>query len=318
MQGEFSMKIEQKQWLTYFFVIFTIFLQIFILTGCQNKSEDQLLKEKGVQEIKYLDSKLIGMLNHLNGISFENYMVVSEQIGSSDGTESSESSQSSPKGEEDSEEKSQSSDSTESSSQSDAQKESNNSQKASKMQPNNILNRNSEEKIDWNTLKLDIENLASEWNTMLLDLYKLNVDNNKILEFSKSLDSAMMAIKEENKKESVVQLGNLYRFIPEYLNQFSEQTSFNNIESIKANLINAYVLIEEDKWNEINGQLESAESEYTSNIINDTNLLKDHSYSVNKAYVMLKELKNSTGTKDKEIFYIKYKNLMEELNLFNQ
>ena len=43
------------------------------------------------------------------------------------------------------------------------------------------------------------------------------------------------------------------------------------------------------------------------------NYAKDNMYKVNKCYVLLNELENSMDLKDKEIYYIKYKNLLEEL-----
>ena len=36
-------------------------------------------------------------------------------------------------------------------------------------------------------------------------------------------------------------------------------------------------------------------------------------YNINKAYIMINELKNSVNLKDNEVFLIKYKNLLEEL-----
>ena len=36
-------------------------------------------------------------------------------------------------------------------------------------------------------------------------------------------------------------------------------------------------------------------------------------YNINKAYIMINEMQNSVTLQDKEIFLIKYKNLLEEL-----
>lgn len=63
-------------------IIFLIIIMLFSLTGCdKNKSEnDNNKKEKVNQEMSYLDSKIIAMLNRLNNISFSNYKVVSEDV----------------------------------------------------------------------------------------------------------------------------------------------------------------------------------------------------------------------------------------------
>ena len=53
--------------------------------------------------------------------------------------------------------------------------------------------------------------------------------------------------------------------------------------------------------------------------MNDVDLAKDQrKYGINKAYVLLEEFKNSLGIKNKEIFYMKYKNLIEGLDWIEQ
>ncbi len=46
------------------------------------------------------------------------------------------------------------------------------------MVPNTILNAN--KTINWENLKLEIENLNNTWPSIIVDLYKANVDNKKI------------------------------------------------------------------------------------------------------------------------------------------
>ena len=41
---------------------------------------------------------------------------------------------------------------------------------------------------------------------------------------------------------------------------------------------------------------------------------KFNEYKVNKTYILVKELQNSLDLQDKEVFYIKYKNLLESIN----
>ena len=56
---------------------------LFGLTGCGKKQdEEDLKKEKVMEEIEYLDTKFISLMNLFNNISFTNYKVVSEEIKS--------------------------------------------------------------------------------------------------------------------------------------------------------------------------------------------------------------------------------------------
>ena len=79
-------------------IIFLIIITLFSLTGCNKNKDDSIKKEKVNQEMSYLDSKIIAMLNRLNNISFSNYKVVSEDVkeekfGTTNGNEKNASSQ---------------------------------------------------------------------------------------------------------------------------------------------------------------------------------------------------------------------------------
>ena len=49
-------------------------------------------------------------------------------------------------------------------------------------------------------------------------------------------------------------------------------------------------------------------------IMADVEYAKVREYKINQTYVLLKELKQSVNTKDHQLFYMKYKNVMESMN----
>ena len=50
-------------------------------------------------------------------------------------------------------------------------------------------------------------------------------------------------------------------------------------------------------------------------ILNNVSKDKDQrKYNINKTYILIEELKNSLSKKDKQLYYVKYKFLIEELN----
>lgn len=59
------------------------------------------------------------------------------------------------------------------------------------------------------------------------------------------------------------------------------------------------------------GKAEGKFLETLNNVSKDKDQRK---YNINKTYILIEELKNSLGTKEKEVFYVKYKFLIEELN----
>ena len=42
---------------------------------------------------------------------------------------------------------------------------------------------------------------------------------------------------------------------------------------------------------------------------------ENNEVNINKSYILIKDLQNSSNNTDKDIFYIKYKNLIEQLNI---
>ena len=55
-----------------------------------------------------------------------------------------------------------------------------------------------------------------------------------------------------------------------------------------------------------------------ANLVNDAAFVNDQrKNNINKAYVLIGEIKNSLYTKDTGIFYLKYKNALEELNVIS-
>ena len=72
-------------------ILFTIFLEILLLTGCGQNNDEDNLKKKILAEVEYLDSTITSILNRMNHISFQNYTVsikqVNEEESSSKGKE---------------------------------------------------------------------------------------------------------------------------------------------------------------------------------------------------------------------------------------
>ena len=61
-------------------------------------------------------------------------------------------------------------------------------------------------------------------------------------------------------------------------------------------------------------EIKKAEEAF-NNVMTDVNFINEKNYNVNKTYVSLKELQNSISLNDPDVFYIKYKTFMEEINL---
>ena len=277
-----------------------------------NKWNDD--KEKTVSEVRYLETKLTSLLNAINNIKYENYKVMSSKIdeteSSSNSTKSSGRSDSSHMNSGESKSKTSSQSSGESDSeQTGEEKES--SQTKYTLEKTSTLS-NSSKEINWDKIKSEVEILYSVIPTTTLDLYSLNIDQNEILQFNKDFDNLTSSVKNEDKEKTLERLSKLYGYLPKYLEKIYENETYTNIVKTKSYVVSAYSIVDTENWNQISEYVKKAIESYSSVLNNITTDSK--TYNVNKGYILLNELQNAVNMKDKEIFLIKYKNLLEEFN----
>lgn len=309
-------------------LIILIICVLFSLTGCGKKqSKEELSKQKLDQEIQYLDTKFVSLMNMLNNISFSNYKVTSEEVkedkdeskGNSSESEQSDSKSSSEGGassesEGNSDSNSNSNSSSESKEESSSGGDGKEQNKIFKLTEDNILSSDPNVDIAWDLIKSEIENLYSIWTTITIDMHTAGVNSDDILEFNTLLDSLGVQAKDENKQGSLENLSKLYNLLPKYLNSYSNDEIKKSVLNTKAHLLTAFSIVDTDRWEDMHVEILKANQEF-STIINNVNIDKNKKLNVNRAYLLLKEAQNSIETKDKDIFLIKYKNTIQELNM---
>lgn len=265
-------------------IIFLVALVIISFSGCsKQKTDEEQLRDKNISEIDYLDNYIMLMLNSINDIDLKQYDAKIEKT-------------------ENLNEILQESEETSS-------EDTGNNVVQYSMVPNTILNAN--KTINWENLKLEIENLNNTWPSIIVDLYKANVDNKKLTEFSDLINTCIGNIKNENRTETLNSLAKLYEYIPVFLEKIVSDNQQVELAKTKVEVIKAYVNIDFENWDGFKSNLDSAISNFEP-IVNNTNEAEKE-YNIRKAYVLLQEFKNAVDTKDKDLLFIKYKNLMEEL-----
>lgn len=308
--------MKKYQKIAYIFLVIFVLSIAFVLFKAyanSNKNEDE--KEKTETEIQRIESSLVNMFNELNNIKFENYRINTSQINKEDlkDNSSSSASETSP-----SSGGSSSSESSSSGGQGESQKENGSSQSSEKSKENQnyemklsgVLTNNSD--INWENLKNEVEILYSAIPSLTIDLYKININKEKITNFNQEYDNLMKAIKEENKQNALDALANLYNYLQDFIENSTDDTNEKILIKTKNNVFKAYSLLDKNDWNAITENVNLANQEFTKMLTNSQSSNKNQ-YIINKAYIQINELQNSTQTKEKEIFLIKYKNLLEEL-----
>jgi hypothetical protein len=296
-----------KKILKYVLYIVLVVLIIFIFIryfNQNNKDNQETLKSKVKEEIAYLDNTIVSILNVMNNISYDNYKVSSKSVQSSQQSGNNQNQNITS-------EDTQSSSEQGGESQSNSQDSGNASQTESimTMEKNGVLTSNRD--TDWNLVKSTLEALYSSWNTIALDMNGLNINSEDILSFNTLLNDATKSAKGENKKDTMSNLLKIYALLPKY-SANSADDIFTNLLDTKVQVLNAYVLTEDQNWDEISKSLENALTEY-GNIINNVEINSKNPAGVSQTYILLKELQRSVSSKDVDVFYINYKNFMQEI-----
>ena len=70
-----------KIYLKNIFTILIIFILLLSLTGCNSKDKNEnMLNEKVKEELAYLDSEVVNLINSLNNITIENYKISTKEV----------------------------------------------------------------------------------------------------------------------------------------------------------------------------------------------------------------------------------------------
>lgn len=295
------------------FIIIILGILVFGLTGCSsNKETSQTLLQKVDSEIYYIDTELINTISKLNNIYFTNYIVESRKVD----VTSDSSDKSSTSSKEDSQNSGQSSEQEGSNSSSGSNTEKQNSKQqidVTEVIAHSTLDTDYDD-INWEQLSSAIETFYTSWNTVILDLYKINVNGTDITEFSSNLDQLVINIKAKDKQASIDTLTTMYSYIPKYIQAYSDKNDEVDIAYTKEHILKAYAGVSKGDWNLASQELALAEEVY-SNVMKNTAFVEKKEYNVNKSYVTLKELQTSISKQDTSLFFLKYKNLMQEIDI---
>ncbi len=326
------MKKETGKYLAILLGIICLILAIILICvkvmAASDKSSEKDLNNKIEEEIRYLDSNLIKLMNKLNNITVINYKVYTKEINepnsSSEGGESGKGNSSSSMQEGNSSSGS-SSDSQQQSGEGSGQGGGSQSQNGSssstgssesiaisELIPNTILSSNNDEP-DWVELAYLLENIYSTWPTINLDLQQKGISNEMIEGFSLSMNGAIQSLKNQDKNNTLINLYNMYINLPRYIMAITNDAKKINLYNTKANILNAYVLVATtDKWNDITSSIIEAKNSFNS-ILTSENDDKNEKINMQKTYVIMEDLERASKLNDKDIFLIGYKNIIQQL-----
>ena len=144
-------------------------------------------------------------------------------------------------------------------------------------------------------------------------MLQINVTQEEILTFNNQLDNLAVAVKDENKENTLSQMSTLYDTLATITQKIQGEETYKILVEVKQNIFKAYSKLDSENWSEIANDINNAITSY-SKLLSNTNIETQNQYVINKGYVLINELKNAVNLKDISVFLIKYKYLLEELN----
>ena len=274
---------------------------IILLSGCKKSEEKPNIDDKISAEIQYLDKEISGFIDIATGKNEKNYDVQKEKAKTGVSNKNTEDSNSKGNSEESSEEGSQE-DSNQNSKSSNQQNQSDEYEVTIMSMKYNSSNKI--EDSQWDELKNSIEKLYTSWTTIENDLnLKDNIQKDNITNLNKNFDNLLLyAINKDEKnfiKESIESYANITNIADqvEY-----EKNKLYKLQS-KNKIFEAYYNVQENDWISAKNNINLANS-YLEKIENLKNRVK----------VSLKNLSNSVDQNEETVFYIKYEDLINEIN----
>ena len=281
------MRLIMKKYVVSIIILFIIIVLAIVgyfiySNNMSNKSSDvQTLNEKCLAEIDFLNTSIISMMNGINNISYANYRIVGEEINVS-GSEQENSTNSE-----------------------------NTTIDSSSVVNNDILSQNNSD-VNWDNLKSELENIYDSWTTVLMDLTTLNVNKENLLKYNSTLDLIVEDLDNKDKSLSLTHMADLYNLLALYVKDFTGDSQYTSLYNVKSNVLYAYASIEIDDWDNVKKYVNIAREEF-SNILNNQVNNMNNIDEINKAYILINELEEDCNNQNKKVFYVNYRNLMQEL-----
>ena len=274
---------------------------IILLSGCKKSEEKPNIDDKISAEIQYLDKEISGFIDIATGKNEKNYDVQKEKAKTGVSNKNTEDSNSKGNSEESSEEGSQE-DSNQNSKSSNQQNQSDEYEVTIMSMKYNSSNKI--EDSQWDELKNSIEKLYTSWTTIENDLnLNDNIQKDNITNLNKNFDNLLLyAINKDEKnfiKESIESYANITNIADqvEY-----EKNKLYKLQS-KNKIFEAYYNVQENDWISAKNNINLANSD-----------LEKIENLENRVKVSLKNLSNSVDQNDETVFYIKYEDLINEIN----
>lgn len=169
-----------------------------------------------------------------------------------------------------------------------------------------------DDELDWNAILEDEKKINEVLETIILDLTEVNISKEDLVTLSAEFNNLLTITIAKNEPELLPRLQNVYSLVPKYLNQFSDNKSDIKDKELKSIVLSSYAFANNDDWEQAKSTIQTGIDKYNE-MMNDVSYVQEKSYSLNRVYVLLGEVKNAIDVENLELLKLKYVNFIEKL-----
>ena len=171
----------------------------------------------------------------------------------------------------------------------------------------------SEDKIKWQDVNDDAQKINDVLDTIMLDLSEVNISNEELITLRNEINNILIAISNEDEKVFLDKISYVYSLLPTYLEKYEGNDKNKvNIMKLKSLVLSSFSFCNSLEWEDAKSTVISAENKYKE-MMDDVDFMKEHSYNLNKIYILLEEFKNAVNLEELELSKQKYISFIEKI-----
>lgn len=166
-------------------------------------------------------------------------------------------------------------------------------------------------KVNWKDVSKEVKEIDISIDTIIQDLSDLNISNEDILALRNEVNGLIISAGNEDEYNLFQNISRLYSLLPNYLEKYSNDKNKINEMKLKGLVLTSFVQANFLDWETAKNTIISAEAKYNE-MMNNVDYMKENANKLNKAYVLLEELKNAIVLQEVELTKVKYIDFIEK------
>lgn len=167
------------------------------------------------------------------------------------------------------------------------------------------------DKIKWEDVNKDVQNLNGVLDTIILDLSELEISNDELIVLRNEINNLSISITNKDDYNLLQKSSYIYSLLPTYMEKYSQNKIKIDNMKLKSLVLSGMVQANFLEWDAAKNTALLAENKYKE-MMDNVDYMKEYSYNLNKVYILIGEFKNAIDLEEVELAKQKYINFIEK------